>query len=381
MLAARIVKPEAPYTIANIPTPAPSSLRPHDLLLSVSASSLCNTDLQILSNSSFAFTGLLPLTASHEAAGTIVAMGSLAADDAPQSPSSTDNSQTKFRLGDRIVPGFIYARCHACAECLAPAAQNRSQYCTNFKGYCGISRDGAFAEYMICDAREANFIPEEIDFVTAAPLACAGATGWRGVKQAVLGAGLKRGQWLGVVGAGGGVGHLAVMFARRVWGLRVVGLEAREEGIRVAEEAGCEVVLDVRSGAEGCLKEVRRITAGEGVDACVNVSGHEGAAELAFRVTRLHGLVVQVAAPESPILIPWTEFLIRDITLKGSNTASRAEAAEMLQAVREHGIKPITKMFYGLEEVPKLMELAQRGKLGGKGVVVVDAVAKGKSGK
>ena len=44
----------------------------------------------------------------------------------------------------------------------------------------------------------------------------------------------------------------------------------------------------------------------------------------------------------------------------------------MLQMVADHNISVKTNPFFGLEEIPKLVELAESGKMAGKGVVIVD---------
>ena len=44
----------------------------------------------------------------------------------------------------------------------------------------------------------------------------------------------------------------------------------------------------------------------------------------------------------------------------------------MLEMVAEHNISVRTNPFYGLEEIPKLLELAESGKMSGKGVIIVD---------
>lgn len=55
----------------------------------------------------------------------------------------------------------------------------------------------------------------------------------------------------------------------------------------------------------------------------------------------------------------------------------------MLQMVAEHNISVKTNPFYGLHEIPKLVELAESGKMAGKGVIIVDfeEVKKVKEGK
>jgi len=44
----------------------------------------------------------------------------------------------------------------------------------------------------------------------------------------------------------------------------------------------------------------------------------------------------------------------------------------MLQVVAEHRISVRTNPFFGLNEIPKLLELVHSGKMAGKGTVIVD---------
>lgn len=154
-----------------------------------------------------------------------------------------------------------------------------------------VHRNGAFQEYLIVDGREAALIPDSMSFATAAPLACAGMTSWRGVKQCEL----KPGQWIAIVGSGGGLGHLAIQMAKKAFGLKVVGVDARDEGLALTEEAGADLVLDARIGKEKLVEQVHKHTDGKGVHAALNVSDAKSAAPTAAAITRDHGTVVQVA--------------------------------------------------------------------------------------
>ncbi len=234
------------------------------------------------------------------------------------------------------------------------------------EGYGGITLDGAFAEYMIADARESSKVPDKVSFETAAPLACAGVTIWRGVLQAEL----KAGETIALVGAGGGLGHLGCQFARAL-GLQVIGIDARDEGLELARASGANVVIDARQGKEKVVEEVQKVTNGAGADATVNVSDNAEAAALACAVTKMHGTMIQIAQPEL-VSIPHAEFIFRDIHVKGSLISSRAEAQRMLDLVAEHNITVKRNPFFGLKEIPNLVELAHSGKMAGKGVVVVD---------
>ena len=248
----------------------------------------------------------------------------------------------------------------------------------------GVTLDGAFAEYVICDARESCMLPDAVSFETAAPLACAGCTIWRGILQTEL----KKGESVGIVGAGGGLGHLGCQFAKAL-GLFVVGVDAREEGLRLARESGADVVVDARGEKGKVVEEVKKVTNGKGVDACVNVSDHPTAAALACAITKTHGALIQMAQvrmvqdantigadvwvlqpPE--VSVPFHELIFRDIRVKGSLICTKQEADRMLQIVAEHKIRVNNNPFFGLNEIPKLIDLVHTGKMAGKGIIIVD---------
>ncbi|KAG8528849.1 uncharacterized protein KY384_006538 [Bacidia gigantensis] len=345
MLAVRVEEFHQPYSLRQIPTPSPSNLGPNDLLLKVGVASYCHTDSMVIEGE---IAKHPQITASHEAAGTVLATGS---------------SATDFPVGSRVMVGVPFHRCGSCAEC--QGSEEYKQYCTN-GDYFGVTTDGGFAEYAIADAREACVLPDAVGFDTAAPLACAGCTVWRGVLRADL----KEGQWLGIVGAGGGLGHLGVQFAKAL-GLKVVGIDAKDLALELARECGADVVVDARKGTKEVVEAVKGVTGGEGVEVAINVSGADEAAALSCAMTRVHGTVIQLAQP-TEVKIPYPELIFRDIRIKGSLISTKQEAERMLQTVADHNVKVQTNFFFGLEEVPKLVDFVHAGKMAGKGIVVVD---------
>ena len=271
MQACQIVEFNQPHQIRTIETPSIKDLKPYDLLFKVAVPALCHSDLEYLKG---VFPIQLPVTASHEGTGTVVATGT---------------SVTRFKPGDRVLAGQTFGRCGDCEICNGP--ENFRHYCENRDVMMSVGgRNGAFQEYLVVDAREASPIPEKMSFATAAPLACAGMTVWRAIKQTEL----KSGQWLGIVGSGGGLGHLGIQFAKKVFGLKVVAVDARDEGIGLSQESGADVVLDARKGKDIVVEETKKAT-GKGVDAVIELSGHPTAAEMGAAITRQHGTFVQVA--------------------------------------------------------------------------------------
>lgn len=291
----------------------------------------------------------LPCTASHEGTGIVKAVGSAVKD---------------FKIGDRVMAGLPKRPCGECMSCKGPESWH--QYCQNVEGYIGVHVDGAFAEYLVADSTFSAKVPDELSLVSAAPLACAGITILGGIIRAEV----PESGWLAIVGSGGGLGHLGIQMAR-VKGINVIGVDARDEGIALSIEAGCEHVFDARKGKEEVAREVQALTNGLGVEAAINVSDHETAAALSCAVTRMHGRMIQIAQPDQ-VSIPFQELIFRDIQIIGSLISNASAATEMLNMVAEHNIIVKTNVFHGLHEVPKMVELARSGKMQGKPVVVID---------
>ncbi|KAH0425261.1 alcohol dehydrogenase GroES-like domain-containing protein [Colletotrichum camelliae] len=342
MTAIQVVAYNAPYELTSVPVP--SALGPHDILVKVAVASYCHTDSLFHAG---ALPLPLPITASHEGAGTVVAVGAAVAN---------------FTIGDRAMCGVPLGLCGRCAECTGP--ERYTHYCPNQKGIIGMQVDGCLAEYVRADARTSVRIPECVSLLSAAPLACAGRTAWRGVVQAGLGTG----QWLAIVGAGGGLGHLAVQMAKAL-GLRVIGIEARDEGLELTRRSGADVVVDARKGIAEVVAEVQTATGGVLADATVNLA--DAAAGLACAVTKMHGTMHQLAQP-AEVKIPFLELMMRDITVRGSLTCSRGETETMLEHIAEHGIKLESNVFHGLDKIYEALELVNSGKISGKAVIVVD---------
>ncbi|TGO90823.1 hypothetical protein BPOR_0049g00030 [Botrytis porri] len=339
MLAAQVIEFNQPYKIHHIPTPR-GPLHEHDILIRVAAASLCHTDSMV---SAGILATPLPCVASHEGAGTIIAIGS---------------SVSGFKPGDRILCSLTYHRCGVCTDCTGP--EHDRQYCAHSGGNLGIVRDGSFAEYEVVDGRECSLLPDNLSFESAAPLA------WGGIVRA----GLKAGQWIAIVGAGGGLGHLGVQFAKAL-GLNVIAVDARDEALQLAKDCGADLLVDARQDKNKVIEDVQKVTGGLVADSTLNVSDHKSAAATAVAVTKRHGTMIQIAQP-GKISVPFEDVIFRDIRIHGSLVGSRGEAQKMLELVSKHNIKIQTNSFKGLGEIPKAVELAHSGIMKGKPVIIVD---------
>lgn len=130
---------------------------------------------------------------------------------------------------------------------------------------------------------------------------CAGRTAYRGVVQSKV----PKDGWLGLVGSGGGLGHLGIQFAKAL-GMKVIGIDARDEGLELSRSAGADLVVDARKGKEEVVKEVQQATGGLGCYATVNISEGRTAADIACAVTMMHGRMVQIAQVSDFQQLIWT---------------------------------------------------------------------------
>jgi len=161
-----------------------------------------------------------------------------------------------------------------------------------------------------------------------------------------------------------------VQFAKAL-GLKVIGIDARDEGLSLTKEFGADVIIDARKDKAEVVKQVHAVTDGQGADSTVCISDAPPAAGLACAVTKMHGVMVQIAQPDV-IEIPFQEIILRDIKIHGSLICSGEESRRMLEVIARHGITARTVPFKGLEKIEELVETVHGGKIQGKAVIVVD---------
>lgn len=129
---------------------------------------------------------------------------------------------------------------------------------------------GAFAEHTVLDASQAAAKPKEVSFNDAAALPVAGTTAYDLTHQVQI----EAGRTLLVLGAGGGVGLMALQIAKAEES-RAIGV-ASESKRELVEAAGATFV----ASGPGVAERVRAL-APDGVDLLADLVGGEALRELA----------------------------------------------------------------------------------------------------
>jgi D-arabinose 1-dehydrogenase-like Zn-dependent alcohol dehydrogenase len=170
MLAARCLQygSSPPLNLVRMPLPVPG---PREVLIKVTAASLCHTDVAMCMGDKVNEGNTIPQTAGHEPCGIIAMTGS---------------EVEGFREGDRV--GFVN-HAGSCGELivfrvstegLMHTSGNCAECQNGHNTYClaaqtklrGVNTDGCFSEYAIGDAVYCFKIPSKVLDAQAAPLMC-----------------------------------------------------------------------------------------------------------------------------------------------------------------------------------------------------------------
>ncbi|MCO1659805.1 zinc-binding dehydrogenase [Pseudonocardia sp. S2-4] len=167
---------------------------------------------------------------------------------------------------------------------------------------------GGFASHVVVPATDVVPLPDGVDGAVAAAAAESYATLVFAVTHRVT---IGAGEWVVVLGAGGGIGLAAVDVARSL-GARVVAVASSESKRAAATAAGAEVAIDYTD-----LKDGIRAATGGGADVVVDPVGGP-AAESALRALRAGGrfCVLGFASGEIPRL-PANIVLLRNRSVIG----------------------------------------------------------------
>ena len=166
----------------------------------------------------------------------------------------------------------------------------------------GVIGTGGFAEQAVVRAEHLLRRPATMDPVTAAGFAMTYGTGMHALTQR---AGLKPGETLLVLGAGGGVGLAAVEIGAAM-GARVIAAASSAGKLEIARAAGASDLIDYRK--EQLRDRLKEIVGEKGVDVVYDPVGGD-LFEQALRSTAWEGRVLVVGfasgvIPKAPANLP-----------------------------------------------------------------------------
>jgi NADPH:quinone reductase-like Zn-dependent oxidoreductase len=311
-------------TIANlelldIPVP---EMDADEVLLDVQAAALNHQDIFAVRELEH-YVPEYPFWGGGDFAGTIVAVG---------------EAVEEWTGGDHVAVDPTIT----CGECRHCEAGEQSM-CEIYAVF-GEHRKGGFAEYATVPGRNLVSVPEHVPFTTAAAAPMATGTAWRAL---LTRANLEPHDDLLIVGATGGVGHMAVQIATEIVGVDTLyGTTSTDEKADFLRDLGVDHVIDYTE--EAFDSRIWDLTGGRGVDAVYNNVGGETWVK-SMRSLDAGGRFVTSGATAGPN--PETEIRLvfgRQIDIKGSTAHSRTDLRRALGYVWDGTIKPVVQETYPL---------------------------------
>jgi len=176
-----------------------------------------------------------------------------------------------------------------------------------------VLESGGYAEYAVADADTVVEVPEGVDFHTAsAALLVQGITAYGVLHDAAR---LQRGESVLVQAAAGGVGSLAVQFARLAGASTIVGTAGSDEKREIVLSLGADHAVDY--GREDWTEQVIEATGGKGVDVVLESVGGEAGARAFECLAPLGRLVMFGAASGRPMPPDLVRLNVQGQTLSG----------------------------------------------------------------
>lgn len=200
-----------PLVYKQIPVPKPG---PDEILVNIRFTGVCHTDLHAMKGH-WPIPVKMPLVGGHEGAGVVVAKGALV---------------TEFDIGEYAGIKWLNGSCLACEFC----KQADEPLCPH-AALSGYTVDGTFQQYTLGKAAHASKIPKNVPLDAIAPVLCAGITVYKGLKESCA----RPGQSVAIVGAGGGLGSLALQYAKAM-GIRVIAIDGGDEKKALCQDLGAE---------------------------------------------------------------------------------------------------------------------------------------------
>lgn len=229
----------------------------------------------------------------------------------------------------------------------------------------GYTVDGAFAPYALAKAAHVARLDPSLPLDRVAPILCAGVTVYKGLKES----GARPGDTVAVVGAGGGLGSLALQYARAM-GLVPVAVDAGPGKEKLCRELGAAAFVDFAREGDAVGEAVKRATPdGLGPHAVLLVAVAEKPFQQAAGYVRARGTVVCVGLPAGAYLrAPVFETVVRMVAIKGSYVGNRRDTAEALEFFRRGEVRAEVKVV-PLSELPDVYEKMERGEVAGRYVL------------
>ena len=333
---------------ADVDQPQPAA---SEVLLSVEACGICGSDVHGYDGSSGRRRP--PIIMGHEAAGTIVAVGS---------------EVRQWHPGDRVTfDSTVY--CGSCPFCL----RGQVNLCDR-REVIGVScieyrRNGAFAEYIAVPERILYRLPDGLSFVEASMVEAVSVA-----LHAVAVSEFKSGETALVLGAGM-IGNLIVQALRVAGASHILVADPDRTRLAAAQRSGANTAIhpDTATGEDTAAFVLRHLSGG--VDHVFEAVGIADTVKTAIASVRKGGTVTLVGNIASSVALPLQSVVTRQIRLQGTAASAgeypraldllargQIEVSALISAVEplEHGADAFARLYRREPNLTKIVLTPKR---------------------
>ena len=309
----------------------------NDVLIRINRTAICGTDIHIYQWDDWAQKTIpVPMAVGHEFSGVIVECGS---------------EVSGYEVGDRVsAEGHI--TCGVCRNCRA----GRRHLCRNSKGV-GVSRPGAFAEYLAVPAFNVFKLPDTITDDMASILDPFGNATHTALSFDLVGEDV-------LITGAGPIGVMACAIARYAGARHVVITDVNDYRLGLAEKMGATVALNVtRNSIDDTMKTLGMT---EGFDVGMEMSGNPEAFRDLLRTMHHGGKVALLGIPPGDMSVDWNEIIFKGLIIKGIYGREMFETWYKMASMLQSGLdlQPVITHHFDIDDFQPAFDLMASGQTG-----------------
>ena len=267
----------------------PEVQKPTDVIVKITRTTICGTDLHILKGDVPAVTE--GRTLGHEGVGVVEAVG-----------SAVEN----FKPGDTVLVSCVTS-CGKCANC----KRQLYAHCADGGWILGHLIDGTQAEYVRIPHGDNSLypVPAGADEEALVMLSDIMPTG---LEIGVQAGGVKPGDTIAIVGAGP-VGMSILLTAQFYSPGRIIMIDMDPSRLALARQFGATDTIQV--GAEDAVARVLELTGSLGVDVAIEAVGVPATFDICQKIVSAGGNIANVGVHGKPVELHIEELWIKNINI------------------------------------------------------------------
>ena len=287
----------------------PTIIDPKDVIVKVTLSTICTSDLHIKN-------GFVPIakegvTLGHEFVGEIIELG--------------DGIKT-LSVGDRVS-----ANCETfCGECYF-CKKGFINNCTEGGWMLGCRIDGCQSEYVRVPFADTGLtrIPDNLTYQNALFTGDILSSGYFGAELCEI----QKGDIVAVIGSGP-VGLCSMMCAKHLGAEKIIAIDIDNNRLTIAKEQG---FADYTLNPLECdiESEIKNLTSNRGADSVIEAAGGKDTFETAWKIARPNAIVALVAMYEENQTLPLPQMYGKNLTFK-TGGVDAVHCKELLELLSEN---------------------------------------------